>query len=183
MGRTRVCPPRAPPRGKRCDAKSRSEPRNDPPNSEIILVTDSTFKSHGVAAIYLHGSQVEGRSVSSSDIDVAVLLEDPPKGWEAVEDLRCELEHLIAAEMNANVKKLDVVFLHEAPPAFCYRAIKPGRILWESDTHTRVHFEARLMSEYLDYRFFEDIHDRALTERIREGKFGHRPSVRQKTAG
>lgn len=140
-------------------------------------------EQQGIAAIYLHGSRVEGRAGVGSDLDVAVLLRQVPWGWEALETLRSELEARLALDLDVKPDELDVVFLHQAPPAFCFRAIRPGHIHWEADNHFRVHFEARLMSQYLDDRYYEDIHDRALRQRLREGTFGHRQTIRNQTAG
>ncbi len=140
-------------------------------------------EQHGISAIYLHGSRVEGRAGEESDLDVAVLLRHEPEGWQQLEDLRAELELRLSQDLDIESDRLDVVFLHQAPPAFCYRAIKPGRIHWEADNHFRVHFEARLMAEYLDDQYYDEIHDRAMRQRLKEGTFGHRPAIRQQTAG
>jgi predicted nucleotidyltransferase len=139
--------------------------------------------SHGIAAIYLHGSRAEDRAHQDSDYDVAVLLENPTVDWQETENLRAELATRLSPMLGVSSGQIDVVFMHQAPPAFQYRAIKPGRILWEADNHVRVHFETRLLLEYLDYLYFEDMHDRALHQRIEEGTYGHRPSLRDKATG
>ena len=144
---------------------------------------DAWAEKQGISAIYLHGSRAEGRAGEDSDLDVAVLLRVEPTGWQALEDLRAELELKLSDDLGAAAGDLDVVFLHQAPPAFCYRAIKPGLIHWEAENHFRVHFEARLMAEYLDDQYYEEIHNRAMRQRMREGTFGHRSPVRDQAAG
>lgn len=145
---------------------------------------DSSWaNSKGIAAVYLHGSRAEGRAHLESDYDVAVLLETPVADWQETENLRAELAIRLSPVLGVPSGQIDVVFMHQAPPAFQYRAIKPGRILWEADNHVRVHFETRLLSEYLDYLYFEDMHDRALHRRLKEGTYGHRPSIRNKATG
>ena len=136
-------------------------------------------QEQGVSAIYLHGSRALERPGPDSDYDIAVLLQSPPKDWQESETLRCEIEVRVAKMLRVAPDELDVVFLHEAPPAFCYRAIRTGRILWEADNHHRVHFEARLMNEYLDDLYFEEIHNRAMRQRLKEGTFGYRPAPGQ----
>lgn len=98
----------------------------------------------GAEVVYLFGSWARGEAARSSDVDVAVWFDSAMEFSERDElarDLSEQLEGL----------SVDVVSLADAPPELAYRAIKEGRLVYESDEATRVEVEARILGRYGDY--------------------------------
>lgn len=109
---------------------------------------------HGVVALYLHGSAARGQMRPNSDVDRAVLLSSR-RSWREEDTLVEELRTLLQSRFEG--RELDIKLLNEAPPAFQYQVIKDRHLLWEGDPTGRVGFERRLLNEYLDDRYYEDL--------------------------
>lgn len=136
-------------------------------------------RSRGVVAIYLHGSQTRSPR-GDSDIDIALLLHGVPD-WETTERVREEALDRLAAVLDCPQGSLDIQFLNGAPPAFSFRVIRDRRLLWEGDHKSRVDFERDLLTEYLDFRYYEEQYDRTVRRRLREDTFGRRPEIHRST--
>ncbi len=86
----------------------------------------------GIVAVYLFGSEAEGRPHSESDVDVGVLLDRqrfPTTRERFDERLRLSLRLSGAA----GERRADVVILNDAPPTFARRIVTSGRRLLCSD--------------------------------------------------
>jgi len=106
-------------------------------------------------AIVLAGGDADWRARGSvhheSDVDVAV-------GLAAGVSLDArETGALIADLERAAGRRVDLVFLHEAPPALAYRIFRDGRTLVERDHRAFADRKARAILEYLDFRPIEDL--------------------------
>lgn len=134
-------------------------------------------RRQGLVAIYLHGSQVK-REDPSRDIDIALLL-GKDSDWESQEMLREQAESVLAKSLRCAPSRLDIQFLDSAPPDFQYRVIRCRRLLFEGEQAARVAFERRLLSEFLDFRYYQDQHYQAMNKRLQEGTFGRRPQIRR----
>ena len=143
---------------------------------------DEWARTNDVVAIYFHGSRAEGLAQPESDADIGVFFANPPEDWEKRQILAEELAQLLSSGLGVPATQVDVQILNGAPPAFQYRVVQNHHILWEANDSHRCHFETRLMSEYLDYRYYEDIHHQARLNRIREGNFGYRSAFSQPTS-
>lgn len=101
-----------------------------------------------IVAIYLFGSEAKGRAGPLSDLDVALLLEEPKEAHK-----RDFMPHLLlVSEVTHACRKfdVDVVMLNEATPLLAYEVIHGGQLLYEADHNRRVEFEARAIQHYLD---------------------------------
>ncbi|WP_028299541.1 type VII toxin-antitoxin system MntA family adenylyltransferase antitoxin [Oceanospirillum beijerinckii] len=92
-----------------------------------------------VRLIYLFGSQADGSSTPSSDIDIAVLLE---KKLDPV--ARFDLEQTLAIELNQDV---DLVDLLTASTVLQNQVIMHGSLLFGSENE-QTKFEMQIMSMY-----------------------------------
>ena len=92
-----------------------------------------------VRLIYLFGSQADGSSTPSSDIDIAVLLE---KKLDPV--ARFDLEQTLAIELNQDV---DLVDLLTASTVLQNQVIMHGSLLFGSENE-QTKFEMQVMSMY-----------------------------------
>lgn len=108
------------------------------------------FAGEPVVAAYLHGSAASGRTGPFSDVDVALLLEEPcedPLG----ESVR--LGGLLAE--HAQVSDLDVRSINGADLRFQGRVVQDGAVIHGQDSPARVAFEVRTLKRYLDFEYYE----------------------------
>jgi predicted nucleotidyltransferase len=68
--------------------------------------------------------------------------------------------------------EVDLVDLRATPPRFQHAVTSQGRLLCCRDRQARLEYEARLMSEYLDYKPVDEFFDRVALERARGGGVG-----------
>ena len=98
-----------------------------------------------VTAAYLYGSAARGEP--AADLDVALLLHARPD-IERLEQLTARLQ----AEGAPNGPELDVRPLLGTSPRFRANVLREGRLLYEVDRRRRIEFEARALSEWLDFK-------------------------------
>lgn len=105
------------------------------------------FEANQVILAYLFGSQARGESSPLSDVDIAVLLshEIPAEEWGG---LQIDLTSALMGVLHRN--EIDVLILNRATPLLADRAIRCGRLIFESDPRARVHFETESLHRYLD---------------------------------
>jgi predicted nucleotidyltransferase len=107
----------------------------------------SYFEEHvtGIAAAYLFGSESTGRATGSSDVDVAVLFDQPPapllNGPAAA--LQDGLERCLG-------RPVDLVVLNEAPADLVHRVLRDGVLLVDCNRSSRIRFEVARRNEYFD---------------------------------
>ncbi|WP_290902755.1 nucleotidyltransferase domain-containing protein [Ferroglobus sp.] len=102
--------------------------------SKIIKV----IKSHpNVIAIYLFGSHAKGEATPLSDIDIAVILENPTPESEA------DIGSLSSPE-------IDVVLFHRLPLHIKYEVFKYGKEIFVRDEEKLLEIKLKVMREYLD---------------------------------
>lgn len=101
-----------------------------------------------VAAAYAYGSRVSGRPLSSSDLDVAVLLRE----GEASDDplLAERIAARLTLELGSSVEA-DVHLARTLPLPIQGRVITTGVLLHEADPSARVEFETATRRLYFDF--------------------------------
>jgi predicted nucleotidyltransferase len=82
---------------------------------------------------------------AGSDLDIAVLLREPPPA--TVEGLAFEIGGEIE---RATGTPVDIVVLNRASPDLVHRVLRDGVLVHESDPRARVAFETRKRAEYFD---------------------------------
>jgi predicted nucleotidyltransferase len=114
-------------------------------------IRDVLARDARVAYALLFGSRARGSMHHESDADVAV-------GLTAGVSLDArETGALVADLERAAGRAVDLVFLHEAPPALAYRIFRDGLTLVERDHRAFADRKARAILEYLDFRPIEDL--------------------------
>lgn len=120
---------------------------------------EEKLKSLGVVAILIFGSLVEGTFHIGSDIDFAVLFRD--KTLPMKEPVKVYGE--IYSEISKNFEgKIDIVYLHEAPLSLQFNAVTEGKLLFCSDTEFFSEYKDRVIMQYLDFQYFENIFKESL---------------------
>ena len=115
----------------------------------------------GIAAVYLFGSQVKGKTDKFSDFDFAVLFEDGYKRddrWNIIGDLLCEAFSVVGQD------KADVVDLSNQPLWFQQVVVKTGKIIYEVDRKKRLFYEGELTRKCLQ----EGLPDYAEDEKMKK---------------
>ncbi|CAG0950785.1 hypothetical protein METP3_00199 [Methanosarcinales archaeon] len=130
-------------------------------------LTEYFSSKDSVILAYLFGSTVRGDAGRLSDVDIGVLVDENLSKKESFElelKLMCEIAVLI------NKKKIDLVVLNEAPLLLAYNIIKDGIILKSSETE-RVRFETKILSIYLDEKYYIKRHTEETLKMIAEVGF------------
>lgn len=128
----------------------------------FISIINNKYK---IKFAYIFGSQATGEASENSDVDIAVCFD---KSYEAVEEAFIRGD--IIEEGKAFFKKdVDIVSLNNASLLLKYEIIHDGIIIKDDDE--RVDFESLSLREYFDFKYYSDIYDNAMIERIRKGDF------------
>ena len=100
-----------------------------------------------IIAAYLFGSTAKGKAKASSDLDVAVLLDDRQSQSFSLLSFIVNLEELFE-------KNVDVVVLNTADELLKYEVRRSGKILFDRFPQQRKRFEIRSRKAYDDFLFF-----------------------------
>lgn len=118
-----------------------------------------------IAFAYLFGSRGRGDARPDSDWDVALYLRE-----ELSADERFALRLRLLADL-ADLGRVDLVILNDAPPLLAHRAIMGERLLVRDEV-ALVRFSVRTVAASEDGRYWRRLHRRARSERLQEGTFG-----------
>ncbi len=127
----------------------------------IIDALRARFAERGpsIVCAYLFGSVARGQARATSDVDVGVLLPDPPAATldSPAADIAGDLERALGAPV-------DLVMLNNASPDLVHRVLRDGVLVHESDRSARIRFETRLRNEYFDVLPYLNEYRRVATE-------------------
>jgi len=130
-------------------------------------LTEYFSSKDNVILAYLFGSTVRGDAGRLSDVDIGVLLDEkiPKKD-------RFDLELKLISDIAILIKKnkIDLIILNESPLLLAYNIIKSGVIL-KSDEVERVKFETKILSMYLDEKYYIKRHTDETLKRVAEVGF------------
>ena len=116
---------------------------------------------------YLFGSTVRGDTGKLSDVDIGVMLDDKLSKKD-----RFDMELELISEISILIKKnkIDLIVLNEAPLLLSHNIIKNGVIL-KSNEIERVKFETKILSMYMDEKYYINRHTQETLKRIAEVGF------------
>ena len=125
-----------------------------------------------VTLAYLYGSAATGRMLPHSDVDVALVLCQPPEP-KMLPRKRLHLEFAVEAALEeAGVSKPDVRIIDGLPLMFRGQVATQGIRLYSKDEVARVEFETRTWKEYLDYAPVARMFREAFFDKIRKQGLG-----------
>ena len=116
-----------------------------PDNRLIERLRELLGRQPGIACAYLFGSVARGEASSTSDIDLAVLFEQP-----TADTLRGPLARLRLDLEDALGRSVDLVAMETAPPDLIHRVLRDGALLLDRNPNQRIAFEVRARNEYFD---------------------------------
>ena len=125
-------------------------------------LTEYFSSKDSIILAYLFGSTVRGDTGRLSDVDIGVLLDEKLSKKDRF-DLELKLMGEIAALIKKN--KIDLVVLNDAPLLLAHNIIKDGIIL-KSDETERVKFETKILSMYMDEKYYIKRHTEETLKRI-----------------
>jgi len=130
-------------------------------------LTEYFSSKDSVIVVYLFGSTVRSDAGRLSDVDIGVLVDE-----NLSKNARFDLELKLMGEIAGLIKKnkIDLIVLNEAPLLLAYNIIKDGIIL-KSDEVERVRFETKILSMYLDEKYYIKRHTDETLKRIAEVGF------------
>lgn len=118
-----------------------------------------------VELAYLFGSVAEGKEGPLSDIDIGVYLSS---GLTKAQRDKKRLELVANLSILTKNDRVDLLVLNDTPPVLSFEIIRPNVLIFERDSSIKVDVEQRIMSMYLDWKYYEDRMNRHLLERIME---------------
>ena len=121
-------------------------------------------RSHGIRLLVAFGSQVTGRTHAASDVDLAVVLDNPKAG----DPLR-----LIADLQAAFPHQVDVLWLDRADPLVRWAALKQPRLLL-GDARELARAQVYAWRRFVEYRPFFELEAAAVRRAIARLRDGHR---------
>jgi predicted nucleotidyltransferase len=125
-------------------------------------LTEYLSNKDSIILAYLFGSTVRGDTGRLSDVDIGILLDEKLSKKDCF-DLELKIISEIAALIKKN--KIDLVVLNEAPLLLAYNIIKNGIIL-KSDETERVKYETKVLSMYMDEKYYIKRHTSETLKRI-----------------
>lgn len=119
----------------------------------------------GVSVVYLFGSGATGRKTSLSDVDIGVVVRNPPLDWDT-RRLYHALYELFSERYPAS--RVDIVLLQRTPLSLQYAAIREGKPLLEENPVVRADYEYGVVNQYLDFKTVLELFDRVTEKRYAE---------------
>ena len=111
-----------------------------------------------VVAIYLYGSRARGSEHSGSDLDLGVLLLQPPPA--TLKGVARDLEAAVEAAVRVPAQ---VVVLNQAPVDLVHRVLRDGILVLDRDRAARLRFEVQARNEYFDMAPIRQLYRRVKT--------------------
>jgi predicted nucleotidyltransferase len=109
-------------------------------------------------AVYIFGSVARGDAGPASDVDVAVLFDEPPADTLLGPRLTLQgrLEQLLR-------RRVDLIVLNTASADLVHRVLRDGDLIVERDRGRRIRFEVARRNEYFDLQPIRDEYRRMAT--------------------
>ena len=113
--------------------------------SAVQRIRDVVGARSDVVAVYLFGSTARGTDRTGSDVDVAVLFDQPPV--RRLNSPRFVIEGELESALGVPV---DLVVLNDAPVDLRIRVLREGRLIIDGNPASRIAFEVRTRNEAFD---------------------------------
>jgi predicted nucleotidyltransferase len=138
---------------------------------DVQGVTNVLSEQSDIVASYLFGSAARDQMTRSSDVDIAVLLDQTLDDRAMV--LR-QLDLTVALESHSD-RDVQVILLNQATPLLAYQVLREGVRLTQRSDAERIDFEVRTMKLYFDVQPMLAFQKEQLFERIQEVGLGRTP--------
>jgi len=124
----------------------------------------SVFRKYPqIQAVYLFGSRAEGTANQESDVDLAVITDS--------EKLQGKKLDILGKLAEAGLDDVDLFFPDEdSDIVMAYEAVRPNRIIYQSDGFDRGELYSRIVRKYLDFEPFLAVQREAYKRAILNGQ-------------
>lgn len=122
-----------------------------------------------ILAVYLFGSQAQGKAHRASDVDIAILFVETLTAAQIFER-SVALGTLLESSLPL---PLDLIALNRASTLLRFQVLKNGKLVLEKDRAARCLFQMHTMSAYYDAKPYFDYQRTQMMRRIQEQEFGH----------
>lgn len=121
-----------------------------------------------ILAVYIFGSRASGLTVASSDLDLAVFLNDRKKISER-EIIKFLKEAGVEIPFNLDLVCVDF----DSSPLFLYQIIKNGFCLYQRQSFSKTNLEALILKLYYDNQHLRNIYRQYRQQSFQEGTYGY----------
>ena len=124
-----------------------------PEIQETLLTLPTVLANSDVLLAYLFGSLAQ--NLTGNDVDLALLTRtNPPHA------LRDTLTRHLGTE------RIDIIDLHQSPPALCFEIIRSGQPIYIADEEQRLQFELAVVRRFHDTAYLRQQQERLLRRRM-----------------
>jgi len=118
---------------------------------KISQISKDVFEKHPeIKLAYIYGSYVNGNVTIYSDIDIGIVIDSNFLQHPLyLLKIQGELEDLFLQNYRVSI---DLRILNELSPIFLNKAVRKGKLIYESDFHFRTDFELYVMHAYFDIK-------------------------------
>lgn len=139
------------------------------PSNYSELLTRHLSVLPEVRLAYLFGSQASGRTRATSDLDVAVLVDEQrADGPGEINRTLRRLAGKLGGEISSTL--LDIVLLNNAPVMLRHRVLKDGLVLYARNEVERVQFAFHTIRDFCDMEPRLTEHRRQRISRLKNGR-------------
>ena len=129
------------------------------------IVTEIDIFDH-IKLFMLFGSRSRGDYTQSSDIDIAILLDNNFLNKINPLELRAELISFFSSQLD---NECDVILINQANSFLKYQIVKYGKIIYISNDMNYAPFFSKVLKEYFDFRYYKKLHNERMLQRIKKG--------------
>lgn len=137
--------------------------------SEIVsILTENQFKlieEFNIKLIYIFGSYATEKNTPTSDLDIAILLNNDYNPMDKL-ILLGELTHMFKRD------DIDLVILNTATSVLSHQIIKYGKLVYMENEETKVNFEVKVLKVYMDMEPFRKTQIKFVKSWIEENNKG-----------
>ncbi len=131
--------------------------------SEHKRLADFLSKQEHIKLAYLFGSVASGKAGKLSDMDIAVLIDDILNKKDKFE---FQLKLISDITDLLKIERVDLVVMNDAPLSLKYEIIKANYPLFIRDRIEKIDFEQKVLSRYLDRRYYEKMAASAFLKKV-----------------
>ena len=137
--------------------------------NKLINKLKEILSKQPIKLAYLYGSYARGQERKDSDIDIAIVLENP-KG---------KTVFGFPADVSVNIPGVEIdlrVIDSESEPVFLHSVLKDKILLFAKDEKTRTDFEVKAMKKFFDTEHLRKLNYYYLKKSLEDGSYGRRSS-------
>jgi len=146
--------------------QGRNPPKAIPPEvgERLRSTLPDLLRERPVALVYLYGSVARGQTTPFSDVDLALVLDQP---LSRREQFGLELSLQAEIEEACDLPEADVRVINQAPLMIQGTVVTQGQLLYCRQESQRIHFETTVRQGYFDYQPVAQRMQHQFFERIR----------------